>query len=193
MSSSRSRFVAATTRTSTGIAPVPPTGIASRSCNTRSSLTCVAGDISPISSRKKVPPRAAANNPCLSRTAPVNEPFTWPNSSDSSRLSGSAPQFSDRKGPSLRPESSWMKCAMTSFPVPDSPWMSTVLSVGATCSASRSTSRNGRALPSGLTSPERSRRRISCFSCLFSALSRRCSAARRQMATRSSFENGFWM
>src|SRR5438128_983418 len=61
MSSSRSRFVAATTRTSTGIAPVPPTGIASRSCNTRSSLTCVAGDISPISSRKKVPPRAAAD------------------------------------------------------------------------------------------------------------------------------------
>src|SRR3989442_11309889 len=52
MSSSRLRLVAATTRTSTGIASVPPTGIASRSCSTRSSLTCVAGDISPISSRK---------------------------------------------------------------------------------------------------------------------------------------------
>ena len=73
------------------------------------------------------------------------------------------------------------------------PTESTVLSVGATCSASFSTSRNGRDLPSGFTSPERSRRRISCLSCLFSALSRRCSAARRQIATRSSLENGFWM
>src|SRR6266478_6064000 len=100
MSSSRLRLVAATTRTSTGMASVPPTGIASRSCNTRSSLTWVAGDISPISSRKNVPPRAAANSPCLSRTAPVNDPFTWPNSSDSSRLSGSAPQLSEKNPPS---------------------------------------------------------------------------------------------
>src|SRR2546427_707717 len=102
MSSSRSRFVAAMTRTSTGIVSVPPTGIASRSWSTRSSFTCVAADISPISSRKKVPPRAAANRPCLSRTAPVNEPLTCPNSSDSSRLSGSAPQLSEKNGPSER-------------------------------------------------------------------------------------------
>src|SRR3989454_11634439 len=54
MSSSRSRFVAAMTRTSTGIVSVPPTGIASRSWSSRSSFTCVAADISPISSRKKV-------------------------------------------------------------------------------------------------------------------------------------------
>src|SRR3989442_431847 len=87
MSSSKSRLVAATTRTSTGMASVPPTGIASRSWSTRNSFTWVAGDISPISSRKNVPPRAAANMPCLSRTAPVNDPFTWPNSSDSSRVS----------------------------------------------------------------------------------------------------------
>src|SRR5436309_2429246 len=60
MSSSRSRLVAATTRTSTGMASVPPTGIASRSWSTRNSFTCVAGDISPISSKKKVPPRRAA-------------------------------------------------------------------------------------------------------------------------------------
>jgi len=37
------------------------------------------------------------------------------------------------------------------FPVPDSPWMRTVLSVGATCSASRSTSLNSFDLPSGFT------------------------------------------
>src|SRR5438552_7023125 len=72
---------------------------------------------------------------------------------------------------------------MTSLPVPDSPWISTVLSVGATCSASLSTSTNGRDLPSGLTSPERSRRRISCLSCLFSALRIRCSAARSEEHT----------
>src|SRR5206468_4051234 len=90
MSSSKSRLVAATTRTSTGIGSVPPTGIASRSCSTRSRFTWVAGDISPISTRKNVLPRAAANSPCLSRTAPANDPFTWPNSSASSRLSGRA-------------------------------------------------------------------------------------------------------
>src|SRR5207302_294959 len=71
---------------------------------------------------------------------------------------------------------------MTSFPVPDSPWMSTVLSVGATCSASLRTSWKARDLPSGLTSPERSRRRISCLSCLFSALRIRCSAALSRLA-----------
>src|SRR6266508_1219246 len=58
---------------------------------------------------------------------------------------------------------------MTSFPVPDSPWMSTVLSVGATCSSNRSTSLKRRDLPSGLTRPETSRRRISCLSCVFAA------------------------
>ena len=91
-------------RTSTGIASVAPTGIASRSCSTRSSLTCSDGGISPTSSRKKLPPRAAANRPCLSRTAPVKLPFTWPNSSLSSRFSGSAPQLIERNGPSVRLE-----------------------------------------------------------------------------------------
>ena len=95
-------------RTSTGIASVAPTGITSRSCSTRSSLTCSEGGISPISSRKKVPPRAAANRPCLSRTAPVNDPFTCPNSSLSSRFSGSAPQLIERNGPSARLERLWM-------------------------------------------------------------------------------------
>ena len=65
ISSSRSRLVAATTRTSTGTASVAPTGITSRSCSTRRSLTCVAGDISPISSRKNVPLRPPR------RTAPA--------------------------------------------------------------------------------------------------------------------------
>ncbi len=95
-------------RTSTGIASVAPTGMTSRSCSTRSSFTWSDGGISPISSRKKLPPRAAANRPCLSRTAPVNEPFTCPNSSLSSRFSGSAPQLIERNGPSVRVERLWM-------------------------------------------------------------------------------------
>ena len=95
-------------RTSTGIASVAPTGITSRSCSTRSSFTWSEAGISPTSSRKKVPPRAAAKRPCLSRTAPVKLPFTWPNSSLSSRLSGSAPQLIERNGPSFRVDSSWM-------------------------------------------------------------------------------------
>ena len=95
-------------RTSTGIASVAPTGITSRSCSTRSSLIWSEGGISPTSSMKKVPPRAAAKRPCLSRTAPVNDPFTWPNSSLSSSVSGRAPQLIERKGPSARLERLWM-------------------------------------------------------------------------------------
>jgi hypothetical protein len=64
--------------------------------------------VSPISSRKKVPLAAAVNSPCLSFTAPVKAPFTWPNSSLSSRLSGSAPQLMDENMCSERRDKSWM-------------------------------------------------------------------------------------
>ena len=43
---------------------------------TRSSFTWRAGEISPISSRKIVPPSAASNRPTLSATAPVKACFT---------------------------------------------------------------------------------------------------------------------
>ena len=46
--------------------------------------------------------------PRLSFIAPVNDPFTWPNSSLSSRLSGSAPQLIEMNGPSARCDRSWM-------------------------------------------------------------------------------------
>ncbi len=94
-------------RTSMETVSVAPTGITSRSCTARSSLTWVAGDISPTSSRKKVPPLAATKSPCLSRTAPVKEPLVCPKSSDSSSVSGSAPQLMETKGPSTRSECSW--------------------------------------------------------------------------------------
>jgi hypothetical protein len=53
-------------------------------------LACSAWLIVAISSRKIEPPSASAKRPFLLAVAPVNAPLTWPNSSDSSRLSGIA-------------------------------------------------------------------------------------------------------
>ena len=41
-------------------------------------------DISPISSRKSVPPSAVSQRPIFWTTAPVKAPFSWPKSSLSS-------------------------------------------------------------------------------------------------------------
>ena len=49
--------------------------------------------MSPISSRKIVPPWASAKRPSRWLTALVKAPRTWPKSSDSSSSSGIAPQF----------------------------------------------------------------------------------------------------
>src|SRR5690606_38802289 len=93
ISSSRSLFVAETRRTSTSRDFVSPSRRTSPSCSTRRSLTCSVAGISPISSRKSVPPDATSKRPGLSRSAPVKAPRTYPNSSDSSRFSGIAPQL----------------------------------------------------------------------------------------------------
>ncbi len=58
--------------------------------------------MSPISSRNSVPPCAAWKRPLRSAIAPVNEPFLWPKSSDSSSPSGIAPQFTATNGASAR-------------------------------------------------------------------------------------------
>ncbi len=79
-----------------------------------------------------MPPSAASNFPTRSRMAPVKAPLTWPNSSLSSRVSGMAAQLTGTKGPWARGERPWMARAMSSFPVPLSPRMRTVVSVGAT-------------------------------------------------------------
>ena len=60
--------MAATTRASTLTGRLPPTGRTSPSWSTRSSLTCRAGDVSPISSRNTVPPVACSNIPFVSAT-----------------------------------------------------------------------------------------------------------------------------
>ena len=50
----------------------------------------MASGMSPISSRKSVPPSAARRGPWRVAVAPVKAPFTWPKSSLSSSVSGSA-------------------------------------------------------------------------------------------------------
>jgi hypothetical protein len=105
-----------------------PTRSYTRSCSTRSSLTCMVGFMSPISSRKIVPPSASSKRPLRVASAPVNAPFSWPNSSLSSSSAGMAPQLIGTNGRAWRGEQSWMARATTSLPVPDSPSISTLLS-----------------------------------------------------------------
>ena len=129
------------TRTFTEMGDTPPTRMNSRSSSTRRSFTCVAGGISPISSRKSVPVSASSNRPSRRSAAPVKAPFSWPNNSLSSRLSGSAPTFTAMNGLLRRFDSMWIARATSSFPVPLSPSMSTVLDTGAICSTCTITSR----------------------------------------------------
>lgn len=61
--------------------------------------------------------------------APVNDPFSWPNSSDARSDGWIAPQFTLTSGREARCDRRWMERATSSFPVPVSPTMSTVASV----------------------------------------------------------------
>ena len=65
----------------------------------RSSLACDASCRSPTSSRKIVPPSASSNLPRRSAAAPVNAPFSWPNSSLSISSVGIAAQLTLTNGP----------------------------------------------------------------------------------------------
>ena len=58
----------------------------------------MAGEISLISSSRSVPPSASSNRPLRSLSAPVKAPFSWPKSSDSSRLVDRAAQLMGRNG-----------------------------------------------------------------------------------------------
>ena len=79
-----------------------------------------------------MPPLAAAKSPSRRRSAPVNAPFSWPKSSDSSSVSGTAAQFTATNRPPRRGLAQWMACATSSFPVPLSPSSSTEESLSAT-------------------------------------------------------------
>ena len=89
----------------------------------------MAGEMSPISSRKIVPLSASSNRPLRRASAEVNAPRSWPNSSDSSRLSGSAAQLIAIRLPWRSSLEEWTALAISSLPVPVSPSISTVLLV----------------------------------------------------------------
>ena len=129
---SKSRLVAATTRTSTVIERSPPTRVIRLSCNARRTLAWASRLMSPISSRNRVPPSACSNLPIRCLVAPVNAPFSCPNSSDSINSDGIAAQLTSTSGPSARADWAWTWRATNSLPVPGSPVMSTRASDGAT-------------------------------------------------------------
>ena len=93
-----SRLVAEISRKLTLTGFLAPTGSISPSCSARSSFTCASSGSSPISSRNSVPPSASWNLPMRLSTAPVNEPFSWPNRMLSTRFSGMAPQLTVTNG-----------------------------------------------------------------------------------------------
>ena len=182
----RSLFVAAMTRTSTRTRCVLPTGSTTWSCSTRSTLACVFRLMSPISSRKIVPPSAASNFPRRSVTAPVNAPRVWPNSSDSISSSGIAAQLTSMNGPPWRLLRPWIDRATSSLPVPFSPNTSTRPLVGA---AIATCSRNWTIAS---LSPTMVRRRSTrARRSRFSASRVRCRMALRTTRTVFSSESGF--
>ncbi|MCY1537371.1 hypothetical protein D9M68_728620 [compost metagenome] len=79
-----------------------------------------------------MPPSAASTRPARPAVAPVKAPFSWPKSSDSIRVSGIAAQFTEISGALARRERLCRARATSSLPVPDSPWIRTVESVGET-------------------------------------------------------------
>ena len=68
-----------------------------------------------------MPSSAFSSMPGLSRYAPVKLPFTCPNSSDSSSVSGRPAQFTVMNGRSARSLWMWMLIATSSLPTPLSP------------------------------------------------------------------------
>ena len=121
----RSRFVAASTLAEIGFATVDPTGRTSFSCSARSSFACRSSGNSPISSRNTVPLSAEASNPSFARSAPVNAPFTCPNSSLSISVGTSDPQSTVTNGFAAFGPLKWIDRATSSLPVPLSPRIKT--------------------------------------------------------------------
>ena len=80
--------------------------------------------MSPISSRNSVPPCAYSSRPILSAVAPVNAPFTYPNSSLSNSVSTTAEQLQVTKRPELAGLKLWSAFATRSLPVPVGPVIS---------------------------------------------------------------------
>src|SRR2546427_1097306 len=88
--------------------------------------------MSPISSRKTVPPSATSSLPRFWVDAAVKAPFSWPNSSDSRSSSDRATQFTGMNRRLWRRPQLWIDRARRSLPVPLSPRSRTVESLCAT-------------------------------------------------------------
>ncbi len=86
-----------------------------------------------------VPRCAISNRPTRWLTAPVNAPLVWPNSSASTSASGIAAALKATKRWSAR-ALLWCRVrAISSLPVPVSPWIRTVLFIGAMSSSVENT------------------------------------------------------
>ena len=100
ISSSRSRLVAARMRMSTGSASVSPTRTTTRSCSARRSFTCSAErHLADLVEEQRAAGRPPGTCPALLADRAGERARTWPNSSDSSRFSGIAPQLMVTNGP----------------------------------------------------------------------------------------------
>ncbi len=144
----RSRWVAATTRVSTVTGRSAPTGCTVCASSTRSSFACAASGSSPSSSRNSVPPLASTNAPLRSRSAPVNAPLDVAEQVRvDQRTRRSRCSRRRRAACAARGDASWIACAASSLPVPDSPSISTVASVGEAISSTANSSRIATTLP----------------------------------------------
>ena len=144
--------------------------------------------MSPISSRKIVPPSAWENLPTWREVAPVNEPFSWPKSSDSISSSGMAAQFTLTNDSPARALRRWISQAISSFPVPLSPTISTVALVGAARATDSITAFIAGASPIRVYFPS-----TWCRSATFSSRRRFFSMAFRSAVSTRSDSSGFSM
>ena len=120
-----------------------------------------------------MPRSASSKRPLRRATAPVKAPFSCPNSSASSRVSGRAAQLTVTRLRRARSLQRWIAAANTSLPVPLSPVIRIVALLGAACCAIATARRIGSlrpmmsAVPCSSSSLRRSRRfsvRRFCFS-----------------------------
>ena len=86
-----------------------------------------------------MPPSANSNRPRRCCNAPVKEPFSCPNNSEAIKSRGMAAQLTLTNAREERRDRLWIARAISSLPVPVSPVISTVASVGATLDTRDST------------------------------------------------------
>src|SRR3990172_1114298 len=105
-------------RTSTEMSRVPPTRRKLFVSRIFRSFGWTVPAMSPISSRKTLPPSATSRRPRFIVLASVKAPRSWPKSSESSRFSLSPAQLISMKGLSRRALLPWIARATRSLPGP---------------------------------------------------------------------------